>query len=203
MICSKTGATQWLGAMKRMCVLVCAAGAVAISSASCSSAATPPQAYVSSSIQASPNDPGGCSFPSGQDWVEDGTDETSVPTNTAGTSVTCTVAQNGTSFNVDLNVQMPGPFTLTIRGTLTNDATATQTVTAAFGSQADGDYAGTCTVDYTPVNEPKALKGSTSLMGVFPGRVWGNLTCPTLMNTIGQTSECLGTAEFKFEDCSE
>jgi hypothetical protein len=202
MICSKTGAAQWLGAMKRMCVLVCAAGAVTVSSASCSSAATPPQAYVSSLIEGSQNAPGACAFGT-QPWVNDGTYETSVPTNTAGTSVTCTVAQNGTSFNVDLNVQVPGPITLTIRGTLTNDATATQTVTAAFGSQAYGDYAGTCTVDYLPVNEPKALKGSTSLMGVFPGRVWGNLTCPTLMNTIGQTSECLGTAEFKFEDCSE
>lgn len=208
MIGSKTAATQWERSVKRMWALGCAVVGVAVFSSSCSSPTTPPKGFVNAVIQASPTAPGACSFPSGEAWVTAGTDETSVPTGTMDISVTCTVSPSGGGFSVQGNITVNSSpqQSFTITGTMSNStAMPSAGITATFSRMA-GSYTGAgCTVNFNSLpSEPLAMDcAGNNCMGVYPGRVWGNLTCPTMDAEFGGTSVCEGTAEFKFEDCSE
>jgi hypothetical protein len=132
------------------------------------------------------------------------------------------VSPSGSSFDVQASATATVPgncagsqceTVFTIEGTLANDATTVQTgITATFASNVGSDQGtytqtGGCTVSFVPdVNEHAAITSSPTgtIMGVYSGRVWGNLTCPAMVNSIsGQMSTCLGIAEFKFEDCAE
>jgi hypothetical protein len=111
-------------------------------------------------------------------------------------SITCQVQGSG-PFDVALNVQTSSG-SVSVSGTIAN-TTSPQTVRASFDSM-DGTYGeSNCTVSFN----------SGTPEGVFPGKIWGNLLCPT-MTPPGQTADggagtavCYGTAEFLFQYCNE
>jgi hypothetical protein len=196
------GATQWTRSVKRVCALGCVAGGVSIFSASCAPAPIPPRGFVAAALEEGATE--SCALTGS--IVAIGTNETTVPTNMNGITVSCTVSASGSGFAVTANVSN-GTSNFTIEGTLSNADAATNQpgITASFAGNTVTYDGANCTVNFTPLlTQPDAVQSNgQTLMGVAKGRVWGNLTCPTMNQSGGQTSVCQGTAEFKFEDCSD
>jgi hypothetical protein len=191
---------RWARSVKRACALGFAVGAVSLLSASCSSPAVPPHAFVAATLLQGDVGQGQCSLPDTA-VVVIGAGEITVPTGANGVTVSCTVSPSGKSFNV-MATASNATSAFTIQGTMTNDPTMTQTgITASFSGPGIGYTSNNgmpCTVSFVAIpGEPTA----TGAMGVADGRVWGNLTCPELVSTNGQMGVCAGTTEFKFEDC--
>jgi hypothetical protein len=138
-------------------------------------------------------------------YVSIGTDDSesgALVTGKGGT-ITCTVSASGSSFHVQANATN-GTSSFTINGTLSNTAGATTEQpnigASFFGDSVDYSSSGnTCTVNFNP--GPSETNG-IGQMGVFNGRVWGNITCQAVTATNGQQSTCeVLDAEFKFENC--
>jgi hypothetical protein len=198
MIGSNAGAMQWMRWVKRVCVLGCAAGAIAISSASCSSSSMPPRAFVAGTLEA--GSAGSCVF-NDTLFVDIGANETSVITGTGGVTVTCSVTPNGSNFDVSAIVQGPTS-AFSFQGTLSNANPPVQSgVVVSFAGEGGVSFSSSgtpCTVDFTAT--PMEPSGAQTL-GVAAGRIWGNVTCPMMSEAPPQMSVCTGVAEFKFEDC--
>ena len=79
---------------------------------------------------------------------------------------------------------------VTIRGTFPADRSVPFTVTAQFSKSFANFSQQDCTVSYEPGTQ----------QGVAAGRVWGVLSCPTMVDA-QKNEECTGTATFKFENC--
>ncbi|MEO6420726.1 MAG: hypothetical protein ABIP39_15040 [Polyangiaceae bacterium] len=113
----------------------------------------------------------------------------------SGVSVTCSVTPSGDGFTVAASASLTGQGSVVISGHVVGMANVTpqqQTnITAVFSKGDTGSFRDTaCTIDFS----------SNVNMGFAPGRIWGQLTCPTATyDSQGRT--CLGSAEFRFENC--
>lgn len=205
MIGSRTGATEWVRSVKRVCVFACAAGGLALFTAHCSSSAETPQAFVVAQLLPGSDPSMPCAFPN-DDLVTVGTsddneDGGSTKNGMNGYTISCSVSSSGSGFAVQASVKN-ATSAFTIQGTLTAPAKGGTggggMVTSGFANT-DGSYSSegpTCTVNFTEgPGEPLG-------MGIMAGAVWGNVTCPTLTLVNGE-SVCGGMAEFKFENCSQ
>jgi hypothetical protein len=136
----------------------------------------------------------------------------------AGVTVSCTVAQTGpNTFDVNANAQLDGQGSLTLSASmLGSDATMVQpnvTLTLERGMSApapNGTFSESdCTFDYgqeSPANQLDEVDTSATPdthQGIAPGRIWGNIICPNIVNTSGQTRTCQAYAELRFENCNE
>jgi hypothetical protein len=174
-----------------------------------------PQAFIFSQVGPNPNNPNACNLGVTQSWVSFGSDGMSVQDGTsfngAGVSVTCSVVQNGShNYTVDASAKVTAQGSIHIvQAKLSDDDTMAQTPVQAIFQSATGNYKQTdCTFDINDkgkftsgmfgVNEPMNPN-----MGIAPGRVWGNITCPTATDQSLGGKSCLATAEIKFEDCSQ
>ncbi len=115
----------------------------------------------------------------------------------ASVSVSCSVKTEGTGFQVSGSATLQGQGSLTITGHFeprAGDPPADQAgIRAVFQRGDTGTFKqDDCTVSYA--NNPN--------MGVAAGRVWGQITCPhATYDQQGRT--CLGSGEFRFENCSQ
>ena len=178
--------------------------------ASCGGSGTPPpETFLLSSVGPPPsptmsmcnlNEPGA-------PFVDTGT--AAQPSQNGGPfQVVCSVSQSGSSFQVALSAVTPSG-SINISGTMSNDPSTPQpNITAAFDSMSNSYSAGgtgdqACTVSFV-TGAQATLDGysGNKAMGVFPGRIWGILTCPN-MKQFGGTSVCYGSAEFLFQYCDE
>ncbi len=199
MISLRMGATQWARLVKRAGALLCAAGGMGLLSGGCGPTPVAPHGFVAATILQ--GDTGVCALPDDPGVVAVGMMETTVPTGN-GINISCTVSSaGGGAFHVQASASN-GNGTFTIQGTMSADPTVAQTGIVAtfsapgigYGNQNGGP---SCTVSFTAISgEPSAV----GAMGIAAGRVWGNLTCPTLTSS-AQQDQCEGIAEFKFEDC--
>ena len=115
--------------------------------------------------------------------------------NGAKVSVACSVASAGNAtFNVSGTVDLAG----TTGGVFRIDGQFTTTgqqtgVHAFFSRRFNGDsYDATakdCTVDY--------------VQGVAAGRIWGRITCPTMVDATNAHTCALQNAQFRFENCGQ
>lgn len=110
-------------------------------------------------------------------------------------NVSCSVTASGDGFNVSANAVLQGQGSVTISGHFVGMANAPppaqMNITGVFSKGDTGSFRDTaCTVDFS----------SNDKMGFAPGRVWGQITCPTAsFESQGRT--CKGFAEFRFENC--
>lgn len=111
--------------------------------------------------------------------------------------VTCAVRPEGDGFNVTANARLQGQGSVTITGHVVGEADVTPPtqagITATFERPDTGTFQdANCTMDFS----------SNPIMGLAPGRVWGQITCPRA--TFGaQGRTCSGAAEFRFENCAQ
>ncbi len=190
--------------------------AVAGSVGGCNSPEPPVDTYVSAFVQ-----PSGmshtCLWSSQTQWLAIGTGTGMMPTKVANgnsqgngrVSAACTVHQDGSGFDIQLNASLSGEGSVTIVSNAAGAVTAAsgaKNVTATFQSAAMGTFSATdCTITYTyngakvPANPP-----------VESGQIWAHLSCPDLQSTDvvmmgadgGATSAtCDGEADFLFEFC--
>jgi hypothetical protein len=158
-----------------------------------------PRVFLSTTMTPGNNPPEKCGVQAAS-WVNIGTSSQSVDNGgeQSGASVTvqCDVKPaGGETFDVLANATLTGQRggSVTISGKFTPTGEQ-KNVNVRFNhpdfgvwSQAD------CTVTYTNPN-----------MHVAAGRVWGQLSCPTMSNKSGTTERlCNGVGEFKFENCNQ
>jgi hypothetical protein len=205
MIGSTTGATKWMRSVKRVGVVACAVGGVALFTTHCSSSAATPQAFVVATLGEGSNPTMPCAFPDAtlvtigtSDNNEDGG---STKNGMDGLVLSCTVSSSGSGFAVQASVQTSGS-AFQIQGTFTapgkGGVGGGGMATASF-SNTDGSYSSPvmgCTVNFMQAS------GEALGMGIMSGAVWGNVICPTLTLANGE-SVCSGNAEFKFENCGQ
>ena len=180
------------------------ASAFAALSVACSSGGSAPaHAYLSSTLGMS-TAPGAamCNLANpGAPWVVIGTEALPVAnqdfysSNGVGNQVTviCSVTAMGSGYLVNAFVGL-GPNgaigTVQIDGTLNDIAGPQPGIHASFGKLNSSSYnENDCTVTLTTQQTP----------AITSGRVWGTLSCPTLM---GQSYTCAATATFILQDCS-
>ena len=78
-----------------------------------------------------------------------------------------------------------------IVGTFPSDRSAPIKVAATFSDRYGNYVQKDCDVTYTSGNQ-----------GVAAGRVWGTLKCPHMIEA-AKSQDCQGTADFKFENCTQ
>lgn len=130
-----------------------------------------------------------------QSWLTLGTSTVSIENGTkqsdADVVVSCAVTPEGDGYRVSASATLTPGGTLSVTGLFHKTGTQ-QNIYASFTRGDTGSFKQSdCTVEY---------KGGS--MGVDAGKVWGVLTCPKEYLS-GQDRTCLGTAEFKFENCDK
>ena len=107
-------------------------------------------------------------------------------------SVECRVAVEGSGFIVAGRATLDTMGSVEITGHF--DPTGVQSAVHAVFTRGDtGSFVeDDCTASYA----------ANRIMGVAAGRVWATLTCPHATFS-AQSRTCLGTAEFRFENCSQ
>ena len=119
--------------------------------------------------------------------VSDGEQQTG-----SGVSVSCTVHTEGDGFQVSAQATLQGQGSITLTGHFTA-AGDQPNIRAVFTRGDTGSFKqDDCTVDYS----------TNKNMGVAAGRVWGNIRCPHATYD-AQSRTCLGTGEFRFENCAQ
>jgi hypothetical protein len=215
-------------------VVLVASATVVVTAAGCNNPPPPAaRVYMNSQLGPGANPSSVCRFPTA-DWIVIGSSSINFDAghqrsitpvqdgdtyNGAAVSVTCTVQQSGSGFNLNLTTTLAGiqGGSVTITGYVSGDtsqpatglrATFTRGDTGTFIEQASGDDPG-CTIRYVNTQDPS----STDPFGVAAGRVWGFLSCPTAKKS-GESSPnpdggapiprtCDGEAEFRFEECGQ
>jgi hypothetical protein len=192
--------------------LIAAAGSIG----GCTSPEPPVDTFVNASVQ-----PAGmshvCPWSSMTQWLAIGTATGMMPTKVANgnsqgngrVSAACTVHQDGSGFDIELNASLTGEGSVTIvtsgAGAVTAAKGATG-VSATFEAGSKGNFSATdCTITFeyngakVPANPP-----------VQSGQIWGHLSCPDLQRTdvimMGadggvENATCDGEADFLFEYC--
>jgi hypothetical protein len=152
-----------------------------------------------------------CARGTGTPWIAIGeTTGTPIP---AGQSyddspigATCTVQETSDgAFSVMLAAAVSGNASIIVPQTsVSKDLGTVNTGIAAMFASAtrQGDFEeADCTFDFG--GQPADLdptKAAGSPLGIEAGRIWGNLTCPSLTDPQNGTT-CLGQAELHFENC--
>jgi hypothetical protein len=158
-----------------------------------------------------------CPWSSQTQWVAIGTGTGMNPTKvTTGNSqgggrvtAACTVHQDGSGFDIELNAALTGEGSVTMVSNAPGSVTAAKgatNISATFESASKGTFNDpNCTITYTyngmkvPANPP-----------IGPGQVWGHLSCPNLQSSDSlsmgadggaQSQTCDGEADFLFEFC--
>jgi hypothetical protein len=111
----------------------------------------------------------------------------------SGVSVSCTVkGLSADKFEVNAQATLQGQGSVTITGTFSPTGDQSN-IRAVFTRGDTGSFRqDDCTVDYS----------TNKNMGVAAGRVWGNIRCPHATYD-AQSRTCLGTGEFRFENCGQ
>ena len=170
----------------------------------CSSNTLPnPRVYLSAFLVPGTNPPVGCGIvPTAGGWVIIGDPTQSVNNGDSqggsAVSVSCTVSSSGDgSFSVNSSATLEGlnGGSVTITGTFLPSGKSTN-IRGHFQRGDTGSFDEVdCTADYS---------ANPSSMGVASGRVWATLTCPMVTKTDTTPARvCQGTAEFRFENCSQ
>ncbi len=175
------------------------------------SGAPPPNAYLTSTLGASPTGASTCSISNpGAPFIEIGS--AGAPVSTDGTyngdaiTVSCAVhstAGEAFTFSVQIADNVIG--NITLLGSVTYAAATVTTpqmtvTTATFSSQHGGSYINNdatgkpvpCSVTLTSITTPP----------ITSGRMWATVTCPTLVNATAN-STCEGTATFLVQNCGQ
>jgi hypothetical protein len=172
-----------------------------------------PRVYIASTVFPGMNGTVNCNFASTTPVIDIGSTTTSVQSgdsqNGDPVQVTCSVTPGANmSFDINLTAQLRGQGSFYAKGNVTNDHSAPQPgITASFnlmgqgftenaGGAGDGAADPGCSIDFTG----DAINQGDPNMGVFPGRIWGNIVCPSAALSDG-TKACEGDAQFKFENC--
>jgi hypothetical protein len=149
-----------------------------------------------------------CPLAMGSSWLQIGTPDTQRVTSgtTQGgqvVTVNCTVHATGAhSYSVQASALLAGQGSITItNATLSDDLTAVQTRIAGTFERGDtGDFVqNDCTFDFG--HQPGDIASDPS-MGIAPGRVWGNLVCPMIVDS-AHNETCFAAAEVLFENCTQ
>jgi hypothetical protein len=187
---------------------------LSLASAGCSSTppATPRAAVASELGQGSESGAAMmCPHGVGLSWIAIGSD-TSDPI-TSGTSynggpvsVSCSVHSTGDSFSVTLSALLGGQGSISVvNSTINSDTTqVSMGITSNFERGDTGDFKESdCTWDFGGQStdiDPAKTAGNP--LGIAPGRIWGNLTCPMMIDS-EHNQTCLGQAELRFENCGQ
>jgi hypothetical protein len=110
--------------------------------------------------------------------------------------IACSVIQSGDEFLVEASLALSGATGGLFRVDGKFKAGGEQTnIHAVFTSRRSGNsyeqQDRACIVRYTTVDQ-----------GVAAGRVWGEITCPSVFNSNAETT-CEATAQFRFENCTQ
>lgn len=166
---------------------------------------TTPDGFVSATVGTGTQSPL-CPVGSTMPWMTVGEATTGKPATVLsgndGVTMTCSVRASGNGYDVSASVtatgSQGGSFTLVSPpGTGAVTVSGGQGIQASFGSAAAAaTYQGNdCVVSFTYLGGP--IPDSPS---VFPGRIWGHLSCPTAQAAPSTTS-CDAEADFLFETC--
>jgi hypothetical protein len=169
--------------------------ALALAAPGCgdSTPATPRAQVILSGVGPGAAGSAACPLPSFTPWADMPKTNDGDSVNGAGVAVNCKVSGNeNDGFNVAAAVGLSGKGTITIGGHLTTARTAQPLTSVSFqSSEPYGPFTGTdCTAQFP------------SGGGIASGRVWLDLTCPTLVDDQhGKT--CKGSATLIFENCAQ
>ena len=108
---------------------------------------------------------------------------------------------SGSGFTVQLSALLAGQGSITVANTtMTGDGSVQMNVPGTFEQGKTGDFVEKdCTFDF---GGQTGDIGNNPNMGIAPGRIWGNLICPMIVD--GQNNEtCFAVAEMRFENCAE
>jgi hypothetical protein len=137
-----------------------------------------------------------------------------VPDQTNGLSITCSVQAGGSGFNISLSAHQAGGQGGDLVITGSNIDANGGTVNTQWVSQASGlEYGQSdCKLTYTYIGQSIPMNQRIS-----SGNIWGHVSCPNAMDLSGSTagtqtttadggvinSICDGEADFLFSNCSE
>ena len=166
---------------------------------------TTPDGFVSATVGTGTQSPL-CPLGSAMPWLTVGEATTGKPmtvlSGNDGVTMTCSVRASGNGYDVSASVtatgRQGGSFTLVSPpGTGAVTVSGGQGIQASFGSTAaSATYQqSACVVSFTYLGSP--VPDSPS---VFPGRIWGHLSCPSA-TTAPNTTTCDAEADFLFEEC--
>jgi hypothetical protein len=188
--------------------------AASLGSSACSSKPPiPPDAAIASELGAGTQAGATmmCPLGIGMSWIAIGPDtDTTISTGShyLGDPVTvgCTVHSTGSAFDVTLSALLGGQGSISVsHANISSDTTqVNMNVQGSFARGNTGDFVESdCTFDFggQPTDlDPSKTAGAP--LGVAPGRIWGNLTCPMIVNN-EDGNVCLAQAEMRFENCNE
>ncbi len=168
---------------------------------------TTPDGFVSATVGTGTQSPL-CPVGSAMPWLTVGTATGGRPatvlTGKDGVTMTCSVRADGNGYDVSASVtatgSQGGSFTLVSPpGTGAVTVAGGQGIPASFGSTpASATYQESdCVLSFTYQGGP--IPDSPS---VFPGRIWGHLSCPEAQ-TGQSTTTCDAEADFLFEQCAQ
>lgn len=175
--------------------------AVACSAFACTDEDNPPPkvfvyAQIGPGTEKGVNDATACKLTT-EPWLDLGTSQTSVESGTkqseSRVSVTCSVKPEGAGYRVSASAALERRGSFTVTGLFKADGQQTG-ISGSFTRGDTGTFRqNDCVAEYGPG------------MGVGRdgnrGRVWAKLTCQQAAFVGGQDRTCLGTSEFKFENC--
>jgi hypothetical protein len=166
---------------------------------------TTPDGFVSATVGTGTQSPM-CPLGSAMPWVTVGEATTGKPATVLsgndGVTMTCSVRTSGSGYDVSASVtatgSQGGSFTLVSppgMGAVT--LSGGQGIQASFGSTpASATYQESdCVLSFTYLGGP--IPDSPS---VFPGRIWGHISCPTAQ-VAPSTTSCDAEADFLLEQC--
>ncbi len=153
-----------------------------------------------------------CQQGTGESWIAIGAG-TSDPISNGSSyqgdpvSVSCKVHPTAGNFLVTLSAELAGAGAISvIDATISSDTTQVSTgITGNFSKVViTGEFTeNACTWDFG--GQPSDLNQDETAgnpLGIAAGRIWGNLTCPMLVN-MSENTTCFGQAELRFENCEE
>jgi hypothetical protein len=149
-----------------------------------------------------------CPVGSAMPWVTVGTATTGKPATVqsglSDVTMTCSVLAFGKGYDLAANVSVAGShggtFTMASpAGAGAVTVSGGQGIQASFDSTAEGAtyQSSACVLSFTYMGAP--IPDSPS---VFPGRIWGHLSCPSAQ-TASSTTTCDAETDFLFEQCEQ